>query len=239
MKIVEVIKEKQKNLHKSRMPVIAFLGDSVTQGCFDLYVKDGVLKTYTEAEKGYPEKVKVIFRMLYPEVPITVINAGISGDSAKGGLDRLDRDVLNYNPDIVVVCFGLNDAGRAEEGLDAYINSLKSIFAQTKNSGAEVIFMTPNLRTTKLQERRFEEIFNKTAEDVAQNENEGWLVKYLESAREICMEEKVPVCDCNRIWKTFKDNDVNINNLLSNKINHPTEEMHWIFAYELVKLMFK
>ena len=239
MKIIEVIKEKQKNIHKSRMPVIAFLGDSVTQGCFDLYVKDGILKTYTEAEKGYPEKVKAIFRMLYPEVPITVINAGISGDSAKGGLDRLDRDVLNYNPDIVVVCFGLNDAGRAKEGLDTYINSLISIFAQIKNSGTEVIFMTPNLRTTRLQERRFEEIFNKAAEGVAQNENEGWLEKYLESARKICMEANVPVCDCNRIWKILKDNDVNINNLLSNKINHPTEEMHWIFAYELVKLMFK
>lgn len=239
MKIIEVIKEKQKNLHENRMPVIAFLGDSVTQGCFDLFVQDGVLKTYTESEKGYSEKVKAIFRMLYPTVPITVINAGISGDNATRALGRLDRDVLNFKPDIVVVCFGLNDATREEEGLDTYIESLKKIFTQIRNSGSEVIFMTPNLRTAKQDEIRLDEIINITARDVAENENGGWLEKYLDGARKACGECDVPVCDCNRTWSVLKDNDVDINRLLSNRINHPTEEMHWLFAYELVKLMFK
>lgn len=238
MKIIEAIKEKKKDLHKNKIPTIVFLGDSVTQGCFDLYVKNGVLKTYTEADKGYPEKVKTIFRRIYPEVPVNIVNAGISGDDAKGGLDRLERDVLNFHPDIVIVCFGLNDSGKAADGLNVYINSLKNIFTKIKNSGSEIIFMTPNLRTAKLEERRFEAIFNKAAENVAQNEKEGWLDKYLENARQICEEENVPVCDCNKIWNILKDNDVDINMLLSNRINHPIEEMHWIFAYELVKLMF-
>lgn len=238
MKIIEAIKEKQKNLHENRMPVIAFFGDSVTQGCFDVFVQDGVFKTYTEAEKGYPEKVKAIFRMLYPTVPVTVINAGISGDNATRALGRIDRDVLDFKPEVVVVCFGLNDATREADGLDTYIESLKKIFEKIKAAGSEVIFMTPNLRTSKHDEIRLDEIFNITAKDVAKNENAGWLEKYLDGAKKACGEFDVPVCDCNAMWNVLKDNDVDINHLLSNRINHPTEEMHWLFAYELVKVMF-
>ena len=43
----------------------------------------------------------------------------------------------------------------------------------------------------------------------------------------------------NNIWNMFRSNDVDINNLISNRINHPTEEMGQIFAYELVKTMFE
>jgi len=38
-----------------------------------------------------------------------VINSGISGDSAEFGLLRLERDVFRFNPDIVVVSYGMND----------------------------------------------------------------------------------------------------------------------------------
>ena len=39
MKIIDKILAKQANLHENRQPVIAFLGDSVTQGCFEIYKK--------------------------------------------------------------------------------------------------------------------------------------------------------------------------------------------------------
>ncbi len=32
---------------------------------------------------------------------------------------------------------------------------------------------------------------------------------------------------------------VDITSILSNKINHPTKELHWLFAFELVKMMFE
>ena len=31
---------------------------------------------------------------------------------------------------------------------------------------------------------------------------------------------------------------VDVTELLSNKINHPTREMNWLFAYSLVETMF-
>lgn len=65
----------------------------------------------------------------------------------------------------------------------------------------------------------------------------AWLKSYLDRARGLCARMGVPVCDCNMLWEKMKQNGVEINNLLSNRINHPTAEMHWLFAYELVRMM--
>ena len=107
-----------------------------------------------------------------------------------------------------------------------------------KNAGSEVIFMTPNMCTDRIDYSIKEEII-KVAESVANNVNEGWLEKYINEALKVCEEEGVPVCDCYKIWKTLHDNGADITSVLSNKINHPTKELHWMFAYELVKTMFE
>ena len=84
-----------------------------------------------------------------------------------------------------------------------------------------------------------EQKLNECAKNVIKNEREGWLTEYLNTAQELCKSENIVICDCNHIWNMFRSNDVDINNLLSNRINHPTEEMGQIFAYELVKTMFE
>jgi hypothetical protein len=48
----------------------------------------------------------------------------------------------------------------------------------------------------------------------------------------------IPVCDCYALWKTLYKSGVDVTELLANKINHPTRDMNWMFAYELVKTMF-
>ena len=39
-----------------------------------------------------------------------IINAGISGDNTRDALNRLENDVLKYEPDVVIILFGANDA---------------------------------------------------------------------------------------------------------------------------------
>ena len=152
MKIIDKLNEKNNNLHSTRQPVIAFLGDSVTQGCFELYVKNGKVDTVFDSKNNYSEKLKQILLSFFPSSSLNIVNAGISGDRAEVGLKRLERDVLSYNPDLVVVCYGLNDATRKEAEFDIYLNSLKGIFEKVKESGAELIFMTPNLWTDRVDE---------------------------------------------------------------------------------------
>jgi len=239
MKILEKFIQKQDSYAQTRQPVIAFLGDSVTHGCFDIFISDEELKTKVKTELAYHEKVRKIFSLLYPEVPLCIINAGVSGDTAKGGLERLERDVLSYKPDIVVVCYGLNDAMERENGLNDYVNSLKTIFCKIEESGAQAIFMTPNMRTNHISEPFGDKRLSDAVNSVMQNENEGWLDKYLDEIRASCKELGIKVCDCHYIWKQLISNGVKVNHLLSNRVNHPIEELHWLFAYELVKVIFE
>ena len=103
--------------------------------------------------------------------------------------------------------------------------------------GKECIFLTPNLKAS-LIDIAFEPAIAKIAEEITENEKAGWLTRYLDEARAVCMKKNVPVCDCNRLWNVLKDNGVEINDLLSNRLNHPIEELHFMFAYELVRTMF-
>lgn len=240
MKIIKKIKDKAEGIYTIRQPVIAFSGDSVTQGCFDLYLKDGeVIETFFDSLESYAEKVKKIFSLLFPSANITIVNAGLSGCRAETGSERLKSDILSCNPDLTVVCYGLNDANQKQEGLETYKESLKKIFRDLKDAGSEVIFMTPNMCTSRIDYSTKEKGVQAAAERVSQTVNEGWLDKYIEIAIQVCKEEKIPVCDCYGMWKTMYSGGVDITSLLSNKVNHPTKEMHWMFAYELVKTMFE
>lgn len=71
-----------------------FLGDSITHG------------------GHYVSFIQLFQALRHPDRPVDIINAGISGDSAGGGIRRLGHDVLPQNPDRVFIMFGMNDVGR-------------------------------------------------------------------------------------------------------------------------------
>ena len=76
--------------------ILAF-GDSLTAG----YGLD--------ADQAYPEKLAM--RLERKGYDIEMVNAGISGDTTTGGLNRL-KWTLKQNPDIVLLALGANDALR-------------------------------------------------------------------------------------------------------------------------------
>ncbi|MBP3360367.1 MAG: GDSL family lipase [Clostridia bacterium] len=235
MNILEKFSAKQRDYQSARTPSIAFFGDSVTHGCFEIYMKNEKLETIVDTKNGYPEKIRGIFNILYPDVPVNIINAGISGDTAGNAQNRIERDVLSFNPDLVVVCFGLNDAMQGAEGITKYKNALCTIFQRIKKSGSDIILLTPNLTTDKAEIPFDDETLDGAVNSVIENE---WLSSYLEEAKKEAHSQGIPVCDCNAIWEKLIENGVNVNNLLSNRVNHPTREMHWLFAYEIVKTIF-
>lgn len=49
------------------------------------------------------------WKVKFPQSTVTLINAGIGGTGSDLGVFRLQRDVLNYSPDIVVVEYSVND----------------------------------------------------------------------------------------------------------------------------------
>ena len=218
---------------------LAFLGDSVTQGCFELYKKkDNGCETIFDKRYSYEMGVFEILNMLFPMVTVNIINAGISGDRSSRGLERVDRDVIRHNPDLTVVCYGLNDCGEAENSIEKYTSSLDGIFQKLKAAGCEIIFMTPNMMNTVISPHLTDPDFIAIAEKCAEHQNNGLFDAHINAAKDLCKRHGIPVCDCYSIWKMLSENGVDTTELLSNKINHPTREMNKLFAYELVKTMF-
>jgi acyl-CoA thioesterase-1 len=72
------------------------LGDSLTAG-------------YGAGKPGQDDPALAYPAYLESRLLIPVINAGISGDTSADALERLDRDVLSQNPQIVIIELGAND----------------------------------------------------------------------------------------------------------------------------------
>ena len=239
MNFVDVLKRKVENNFETRTPIIAFLGDSVTQGVFEVYQKDDKMQVVFDSCATYSEKVKNILALLYPQAPVSVMNAGVNGSSAVEGLERLTRDILPIRPDLLVVCFGLNDSNEEEKGIETYKNALREIFRTAKEAGIETIFMTPNMMNTDSSKVSPGSILEPLAEVFAKRQNGGVFDAYMDAARLVCAEEKIALCDCYRIWKNMYDCGVDTTNLLSNGLNHPVREMHDLFAWQLVHTILR
>ena len=217
----------------------AFLGDSVTQGCFEVFrVRDRDLDTVYDAEAVYHSHLKKELHRLFPRVPVNMINAGISGGSAPQGADRIERDVLRFSPDLVVVCFGLNDVHGGQEKLSLYSRSLERIFDRLHEASIETVFMTPNMMNTQISPHICDPVIREYALSFSQIQNSGLFDVYMEEAKRVCDRAGVPVCDVYSRWKAYHAVGVDVTELLSNYLNHPTRAMHELFSHELLRLLF-
>ncbi len=204
--------------------IVAF-GDSVTHGA----VSFGEINY----ETVYWNRLKKKINGLRSYVPVNVINAGIGGITAKDSLSRMEKQVLSHNPDLIIVCFGLNDVNLS---LDEYLNPLEEIFKRALDSGAEVIFMTPNMLNTYVADDTLEQLID-IAKRTAKMQSEGRMDLYMESAVELAQRMGVKVCDCYKKWKKLSETQ-DTTALLANRINHPIKEMHELFAESLFELIF-
>lgn len=234
MNILEKCRKKQSNLYGEPSVTIVFLGDSVTQGCFECYKKSDGIETIFDAASAFSARLKNMLNLLYPNVQINVIDSGISGDSAKGGLKRIERDVLRFSPDLVVVGYALNDSTRGAAGVEDYENDLTEIVKKVKASGAECILLTPNAMCTGTSPH-LTEFMQQYAVNFAEIQNSGVLDRYVERIIAVGKKENIPVCDVYDKWKKMITCGVDVTELLANKLNHPIREMHYFTAFMLLQ----
>lgn len=204
--------------------IVAF-GDSMTHGA------EGPDKILYETV--YWNRLRKKINAVRDYVPVNVINAGIGGITAINSLDRMESQVLCHNPDLVIVSFGLNDVNLA---LEDYLEPMRIIFSRCIERGIEVIFMTPNMLNTRVAEDT-EYKYMEYAHTTADYQNSGRMDRYMEAARNLANKLGVTVCDCYSEWKKLSETqDVTL--LLANRINHPTAEMHELFADRLFRTIF-
>lgn len=101
-----------------------FLGDSIT------------------AERTYGKVVETYTLLRFPGRKVHFVNAGWGGDTAAGGLKRLQRDVLDRGATVVTVAYGINDIGWGTKADDehrrAYLDAIRGIVERCKARGVRV-----------------------------------------------------------------------------------------------------
>ena len=107
----------------AKIPLIAFLGDSLTAG-------NGLAES-----EAYPAVIRA--RLEHQGQSLRIVNAGVSGDTSAGGLARLDW-LLAQHPDILVVALGANDGLRGLPVAELEHN-LTAIVARTRATGCKVL----------------------------------------------------------------------------------------------------
>jgi lysophospholipase L1-like esterase len=103
---------------------VVFLGDSIT------------------AARTYGKLIENYTLLRFPDRKVRFVNAGWGGDTAAGGLKRLDRDVFSHNPTVVTVAYGVNDIGwgtKADaEHKQAYLDGIRGIVEACRKRGVRV-----------------------------------------------------------------------------------------------------
>ena len=121
---------------------VCFLGDSITHG------------------GRYHGLIHDYYMTRFPERTMRFVNAGVSGDTAWGALNRLQADVLDKKPTSVAVMFGMNDVGRGnyvaeptaaqraahQRAQDGYRTSMEKLVARIRAEAGEpkLFLITPS-----------------------------------------------------------------------------------------------
>lgn len=220
MNIKDKIKMDVKGLIENGPITIVAFGDSVTHGA--------VAAGEINYETVYWHRLAKKLNEFRNYVPVNVINAGIGGITAKGSLPRMEKQVFAHSPDLIIVCFGLNDVNGT---LDDYLGALREIFENCVSREIETVFMTPNMLNTYVADFVAPVHLNYAAV-TAKYQNEGRMDEYMTAACRLAEEMGVKVCDCYSYWKKLSETE-DTTKLLANGINHPVKEMHELFAQML------
>lgn len=93
-RIAKVLKKAQNG---EDITVVGF-GGSITEGAGT-----------SSANDQYCARVAEWFRQKFPNITVNYINAGIGSTTSLVGVHRMDKQVLEFNPDLVIVDFTTND----------------------------------------------------------------------------------------------------------------------------------
>ena len=168
-----------------------------------------------------------------PWLPVSIINAGVAGDNAPMAVARLERDVISHKPHICVVNFCLNDLS---ETVEEYTAALREIFTRLLAADIRPILLTPSMLNTYVHPDPIP-MYKDFAAVTAAWHQSGRMDTYVDAARVLAKEMDVPVADAYARWKQMEADGADITLCLSNFINHPTREMHEIFAEVLFETL--
>lgn len=185
---------------------VVFFGDSITE----LGVKE---KPY----KGYIVQLDSICKAGGKSGLYDFVGTGISGNKVYDLFLRMEEDVLNKNPDVVVIYVGVNDVWHKTllgTGTDAdkFEKFYQAIIKKFQDKGIKVVLCTPAVVGEK--------------SDMS-NPLDGDLNKYSNIIRELAKKNKLPLVDLRKKFIDYL------------KINNPDNKEKEILTYDRVHMNSK
>lgn len=229
-------------------PVIVALGDSVTAGHFEsllptnpqevmqhrmelmcagdmLALRELPPMEITDARVCYLEQFREMLIDKYELTSVSTINAGIAGDNLIQMSARAYRDVIRYQPDLILINGSLNWDEERMGSTAEYKSLLKKLVQRLKNeTQSDIVLLTPNGDLPNKLFAGSEAPVTTTPERVA-------------AIREVAEEEKVCLADAYAVWEEAREAGCPWEELLANGINHPSVEGHTVYAMVLMKLL--
>lgn len=124
---------------------IACIGGSITQGS----ISNGPLDSEIKRRECYANIFFAWWKETFPNTEVMVINAGIGGTDSYLGVHRVQTDVLDYHPDLVLVEYSVND-GANNSYKNSYDNLVRRILKSEDAPAVLLLFMAQtNLNTAQ------------------------------------------------------------------------------------------
>lgn len=198
--------ELQKEWPKNRTINILFHGHSVPAGFF----KTPQVNTLSAYPNLFLKKLKEI----YPYAVVNVIVTAIGGENSVKGADRFEKDVLVYNPDVILIDYALNDRGA---GLEKAKESWSRMINMAKERDIPVILLTPS------PDQRV---------DYENPDNE--LKKHTDQIIQLAIENQVALVDSYKAFEFLYSDKEKLIKYMS-QVNHPNELGHELIANEIIE----
>lgn len=180
--------------------IVAF-GDSITAGY--------------AVRRGFTVFWKEMLQKKYPDARIKLINSGNSGDTTIDGLARLDWNVLAYEPDLVTINFGINDAALGI-GPDEFKLNLRQMIMRIRAGPASEILL---LSSQPIETPGFDKM----------------VLKYYNAVKEVAKDEDVGFVDVYAAWMERVNKGTPLSSFILEGLDHPNEEGYKVIAEELMK----
>lgn len=198
-------------LKKKAIPKILFYGDSITVGAN----ASGYLKQAPNTPI-WPVMVQQYLEKKF-STKINYINTAIGGKESTWGLQYINENVLAFNPDFVVIAFGMNDGLNKNAFKENIVNMINSIMKINKNCEILLVSTTlPNKEALNFtqQQHAYEEVLCELAE----------LYSNVGLARMTSMH-------------LYLMNKKRFYDMTGNNVNHPNDFLERVYAQTVLRAM--
>jgi len=194
---------------------VAICGDSITaQRIYSVYMEEYLI-------------------LCQPAAALQAQQFGWGGESAPSYLDRMENDVLVFHPNIVTLCYGMNDGRYTPVNpgtLDTYRTAMTSIVEELKKAGVRnIVVGTPGAVDTGSFKKLDPAVYNNTLKELGN------------VARDVAEKQGVGFADVHSVMieamAKAKAKYGDKYNVAGNDGIHPNRNGHLIMAYAFLKAL--